>query len=118
MPITTAPPGFPFKAAISLPFLTSINLAEQSSSSIQQDEDPAVNATRLFGALLLRRLSVLDQPEDFGTLGSLLSPLLDSDRVNQLLATGLIPELQKQHALHYRFDPRLLAEPGNDQANS
>lgn len=110
--------GGELKAAISLPFLTSINLAEQNASSIQQDEEAAVKATRLLGALLRRRLSVLQQPDDLDTLGSLLSILLDSDGVNQWLATGLIPALQQQQALRYRFDPRLLAEPGNDQARS
>lgn len=106
------------KAAISLPFLTSINLAEQATSSIQQDEAAAVKATRLLGALLRRRLSVLQQPEDLEALGPLLSTLLDGASLDQWLATGLIPTLQEQQALRYRFDPRLLSEPDNDQAES
>jgi hypothetical protein len=104
------------KAAISLPFLTSINLAEQTSSSIQQDEPAAVQATRLLGALLRRRLSVLQQPDDLQPLGSLLATLLDSATLDQWLATGLIPALQHHQALRYRFDARLLAEPDNGQA--
>jgi hypothetical protein len=105
-------------ARISLPFLTSIHLGAQMCSSIQLEESPAVQSTRLLGTVLRRRLSVLSTAQDLLELGPLLEALLGSDNTDQWLAEVLIPHLHRQGALRYRRDPRLLVEPGNPQATA
>jgi GR25 family glycosyltransferase involved in LPS biosynthesis len=103
-------------AQISIPFLTSIHLDEQQQSSIQTQETIAVQATRVFGAILRRRLSHAQSPEDARLLGPTLAQLLPEEEINEWLAQDLIDNLKQRKALRYRYDPRLLEEKGNPQA--
>jgi len=102
-------------ARVSLPFLTSIHLGDQRHSAIQQQEDHAIHHTRLLGALLRRRLSVLHTSTDLEMLGPLLASLLGPEGLDAWLAERLVPDLQQRKALRYRLDRRLLQEPGNPQ---
>lgn len=102
------------KAGISMPFLTSIDLPAQRNSSIQVGESARVHATRLFGSILRRRLSVLQSPQDLEGLAELIDALMSPEQLNQWLETTT--KLAKEMDLfRYRLDPRLLGEPGNPQ---
>lgn len=101
-------------ARVSLPFLTSIDLASQRGSTIQAEEAPRVLATRLFEALLRRRLSLLQSAEDLEPLGGLIGELMTGDQINQWLA-GTAKFGTNIQMYRYRLDPRLLDEPDNPQ---
>jgi hypothetical protein len=105
------------RARVSLPFLTSIHLGEQRGSSIQLEETRAIQCTRMLGALLRRRLSVLHTADDLKDLGPLLEALLGADATDEWMAHQLLPALQQRKALRYRLDPRLQHEVGNPQAS-
>lgn len=101
-------------AMVALPFLTSIDLSSQRSSSIQDGENAKVLATRLFGTLLRRRLSVLRSATDLETLGPLMGELMHADQLNQWLA-ATVALADDMGVFRYRLDRRLLDEPGNPQ---
>ena len=104
------------RGAVSAPFLTSIDLASQVVSAIQDRSDRAVAVTSRLADLLRRHLSVLRDPSDLEVLWPLLAELLTPSQLSQHLG-ALIDAVQQHKGFRYSYDPRLLDQPGNQQAS-
>lgn len=103
------------QGAISVPFLTSIDLASQAVSAIQDQSDRAVVATARVADLLRRRLSVLRDGCELEALLPLLADLVSPAQLSAHLGV-LVEAIQQDKGFQYRVDPRLFDQPGNPQA--
>ena len=102
-------------ALVIFPFLTSVNLDHQLSSSIQTMPSGAVQATNLFNTILRRHLSYCRNADDLQIIGPILSQLLNDQQLDDWLVS-LANQLDEQRAFRYLRDPRLLEMHGNPQA--
>jgi GR25 family glycosyltransferase involved in LPS biosynthesis len=105
------------QGVISVPFLTSIDLQSQALSAIQDQSEQAVAVTARVADRLRRHLSVLRQPDDLADLLPLLAQLLPAERLSAHLGQ-LVAAVQAERGFKYSYDPRLLDQAGNPQANS
>jgi GR25 family glycosyltransferase involved in LPS biosynthesis len=116
-------------AGVTFPFLTSIDLNDQASSSIQNQKQASVAATNHFNAMLRKRLSYCRDDSDFTDLGPTLCQILnpssktikqeESSRLNNdQWLKQLALELDEKRMFRYSFDQRLLHQPGNPQAEA
>lgn len=108
--------GGQLQGAVSVPFLTSIDLESQAVSAIQDQSDRAVAATARVADLLRRRLSVLRDGRELEQLLPLLAELRTPAQLSAQLG-GLVEAVQQDRGFRYRFDERLLDQPGNPQAS-
>jgi len=107
------------------PFLTSVREEDVLQSSIQPRQNQSVDVvlTQALCTHLRRQLSTLEDNEDLASISQLLIQLSDaknsdqSRRTRRLLTKQMLRIAEDESLLIYARDPRLDAEPDNDQLN-